>query len=288
MIRVDRLFRHPVKSMLGESVERAELTPNGIPGDRAWALKDEVQGALTGGKRFPLLMGMAAEFLLEPDAARPSAPVRIHASGGDRRDSSDGDVNAWLSRVLEHPVSLWPLLPATAEAHYRRAAAAPDADMQAELRAVFARTPDEPLPDLAKFPPELFTHAAPPGTYFDAYPLLIMSRSALEALGALARAAGYASNFDVRRFRPNILVDGAATGFVEDAWVGRRIRVGSAVLEVAMACPRCIMTTHGFLDLPRDPKVMRALVQLHGGNLGVYASVAEPGAIAVGDPVDPI
>jgi hypothetical protein len=43
------------------------------------------------------------------------------------------------------------------------------------------------------------------------------------------------------------------------------------------------MTTHGFEDLPKDPRIMRALVKNAEGNLGLYAEVSEPGEISVGD-----
>jgi uncharacterized protein YcbX len=285
-ISVAGIARYPVKSMLGESLDVARVGIQGIAGDRAWALRDDVRNGLTNAKRFAALMAMRARFLAEPDLENRSPTVEIRDAEGAATRSDAPDVAAWLTARLGHPVSIWPLLPAEHDAHYRREAPAPDADVVAGLREMFARTPDEPLPDLAAFPPVLASHSSPPGTYFDAYPLLILSRSALAALEGRARAAGSASVFDLRRFRPNLLVDCSEEGFVEDAWVGRELRIGTVRARVEMRCPRCIMTTHGFLDVPRDPRVMRSLVRHHGGDLGVYASVIEPGEIRTGDAVE--
>jgi len=155
--------------------------------------------------------------------------------------------------------------------------------METELRAIFGRAPDEPLPDLSVFPPEILQYESPPGTYFDAFPLLLLTQTSLRTLQA--RQPG--SRFDVRRFRPNLLIESGeeAEGFPEEAWCGARLRVGAATLRVTIRCPRCVMTTHGFDDLPRDPSVMRALVREAGGNLGVYAEVETPGEVVPGDPV---
>ena len=177
-------------------------------------------------------------------------------------------------------MSLWPLLSDTEhQAQYRRPPQSPGTDTQAGLRAVFARTADEPLPDLSGLPREVLAYEAPVGTYFDAYPLLVMTSASLLALQD--RAQGCA--IDVRRFRPNIVLETEAAGFTENDWVGRHAQLGSAVLQFELRCPRCIMTTHGFAELPTDPQIMRHLVRHNDGDLGVYATVAEPGRIAVGD-----
>jgi len=281
-MRIAEINRYPVKSMLGERLTEADLTEQGIAGDRAWALRDEVRGSLTGAKRFPALMSMTARFTEEPGMDNLSPEVRISHAGGEL-SSRSGDVDEHLSEALGHPVSLWPLLPADNLDHYRRTAVPEGTDMESALRKLFGRTEDEPLPDVSRFPETLASHETPPGTYFDAFPLLIMTRASLAALADAAARAGMTSIFDMRRFRPNLVVDTADEGFVENAWIGRTLRIGAAQVKVEMECPRCIMTTHGFADLPRDPKVMRALVRHNGGNLGVYASVSSGAAIRAGD-----
>jgi uncharacterized protein len=286
VIRVAEIYRYPVKSLLGERLMSTHIDQMGVIGDRAWALKDEQRGGLTGAKRFPALMDMSARFVREPTADARSPHVRIRDQHGNEFASDQADANAHLSRALDNAVSLWPLLPAEDAEHYRRQPEPQGSDPRAALREVFARTEDEPLPDVSRFPPLLATHYTPPGTYFDAFPLLVLTRNSLRALQQRATAAGIDAIFDVRRFRPNLLLESAEEGFVENGWSGRRLRVGGALLTLEMACPRCIMTTHGFAELPRDPRVMRALVRHNAGNLGVYASVLEAGQVTAGDPVE--
>jgi len=279
--RVAEIGRYPVKSMGGERLPVVEIGARGLPGDRAWAVRDEKRGGIRGAKKIPALMRLRARYP-EPPAPTGSSPAEIELPDGSAVGTGDPDVAERLSRALGHPVTLWPLLPPDALDHYRRGAPTHE-DLERELRAVFGRAPDEPLPDLSVLPPELLEYESPPGTYFDAFPLLLLSRASLRTLEA--RHPG--SVFDVRRFRPNLLLDTEeAEGFPEDAWCGERLRVGGAVLRVSIRCPRCVMTTHGFENLPRDPAVMRALVKENAGQLGVYAEVETPGPVRVGDAVE--
>ena len=255
------------------------LSKTGILGDRCWAVKDEVRGGIKGGKRFPELMGMAAELLADPSPTDHSPPARITLADGSTVETGDADANDRLTDAIGSSVSLWPLLPEDQLEHYQRIPPPAGVDMDAVWREVFARTPDEPLPDLSVFPDFLINYESPPGTYFDAFPLLIMSESSL----ATMQTASEASQFDVRRFRPNLVIDIDQDGFPEDAWVGREARLGKARLKLEVTCPRCVMTTHAFDELPKDPKIMRQLVQRNNGNLGLYASVLVPGQVSVGD-----
>ena len=277
--RVAAIYRYPVKSMKGESLESTRLTARGVPGDRAWAIKDQTSGTMSGAKKFPALMRCSATFVTEPSDDNLSPEVSITTPEGNTVASGDAEVSTVLSRTCEAPVTLWPLVPADQLDHYRRAALDADVDPLEYFRALFARLPDEPLPDVSQFPKELTEFSSPPGTYFDAFPLLIMTSAGLDAL---ARANAEA-NFDVRRFRPNIVLDSDQVGFPENDWVGQTVKINDAAIAIEMECPRCIMTTLPFDDIPKQPRVMRTLVQENGGNLGVYARVAQPGDIRVGD-----
>ena len=268
---VATIYRYPVKSMMGETLSEADIREAGIPGDRSWAVRDEKRGGIRGGKKIPQLMTLAAK-------SGTAAPL-ITAADGDSASASSERINDWLSGKLNHPVTLWPLLPADQLDHYRRGA--PDTeDFEQELRAVFGRLPDEPLPDLAGFE-ELLEFESPPGTYFDAFPISIVSQQSLNTMNQLEGE----SRFDVRRFRPNLLVDvpGSDHPFPEQAWVGKTLAIGSVTLRIDTTCPRCAMTTHGFDDLPQDPQIMRKLVANSEGNLGIYASVVKVGKVATGD-----
>ena len=273
-----QIFRYPVKSMGGHVIETAELGEWGIPGDRGWTVKDEERGGIKGGKRFPELMAMKARYLDEPSSEVASPRVEITLPNDETVLSDDNDVNQRLSEAVGSPLSLWPLLPKEQLDHYRRTPPPPRTDFEASLRETFARTDDEPLPDLSGFPKEVFEYESPPGTYFDAYPILIMTTGAL----ATMRQRTETANYDIRRFRPNLLID-LDGEFPENAWIGKQLAIGTAVLKVEMTCPRCIMTTHGFRDLPKDPTVMRELVTHNNGDLGVYCIVTTPGKVTAGD-----
>ena len=277
------IHRYPVKSMLGEQLDSVQLDAGGIVGDRCWALRDEVRGGIRGAKVLHDLMNFAARYPDRRHAVNDCVDhVEITLPDGTTAVSDEGDVNARLSSALNNEVTLWPLQPPEQADHYRRGAPVLD-DMEAEFRRMFARTDDEPLPDLSAFPPELAEYESPVGTYFDAYPLLIATTGGLELLAA-AHPDG---QIDMRRFRPNLVIDLPAVDGkpAELAWVGKTLRIGSAEIAVEMPCPRCIMTTLPFADLEKDPKIMRTLVREFDGDFGVYARVSKPGTLSVGDDV---
>ena len=276
-MRLDQIWQYPVKSMLGARVEHATLAANGIGNDRLWALRDEVRGAIASGRKVGGLPRLAASY------TGGDHTVTITLPDGELVLSSDADANERLSAGVGHPVSLWPSQPASNADFYRRGT--PDSsDMMVELRTIFGRLDDEPLPDLSVFPPEMMEFEYPPGNFFDCYPLMIMSSSAVRSM----REALPNSVIDERRFRPSLVIDtGDVPGHPEFEWVGRRLRIGNTEVQIGSACPRCGMVTREFAaGLPADTAVLRHIVRDLDQNVGVYATVTSVGSIAVGDSVE--
>ena len=273
-ITITEIHRYPVKSMLGETPSEVTVSERGIQGDRAWATRDEVRGGIRGAKKLPQLMLFGARSI-DGNTSEITAP-----DGSTCMTSSD-EINHWLSEKLDHSVTLWPLLPPDNLEHYRRGA--PDSeDFEQELREIFGRTPDEPLPDLSAFA-EVIEFESPPGTYFDAFPIMLMTQQSLDTMSQAAPN----SAFDEKRFRANFILDvrGSTDRFPEQAWIGKQLHMGDVVLKVIDTCPRCSMTTHATDTLPRDTDIMRHLVTEAEGHLGVYAKVVCGGTITQGQTV---
>ncbi len=281
---VESLWRYPAKSMMGDPIPSAQLDEHGVSGDRAWAVRDEVRGGIRGAKKIGGLMRLHARYLGETHVDGSPGPIEITAPDGLRVRSDDDDVDERLSRFLDHEVTLWPLPPATELDHFRRGA--PDSDdVETEMRAIFGREPDEPLPTFEGLPLDiLIQYESPPGTYYDVSPIHLVTDRSLATLSARSPD----SRFDVRRFRPNIVV---AVGpevegdLPEQSWIGRTIQLGEVQLRVTAACPRCVMVTRDFADLPQDRQVLRTLVREADQNVGVYADVICPGTLDVGTAV---
>jgi len=301
--RVRELWRYPAKSMAGERLDAARLGPGGITGDRGWALRDDTTREITGAKRLPRVLECAARYRHEPEGDG-TAPIDVTLPDGTRVASDAADVHTRLSAVLGRPVSLWPRRPASDRDHYRRAQPGgalvgrlartergrrwlqrimATFGMDAALRAEFGREADEPMPDLSALPGELFEFTSPLGTYFDAFPLHVLTTASLDTLARANPAAAW----DARRFRPNVLVETApgVSGLVEAEWRGRTLRIGEVAVRCELPTVRCSMTMAAQGDLPKDPSILRTIVRDAAQHLGVYATAVGSGAVRVGDPV---
>jgi uncharacterized protein YcbX len=269
--------------MGGERMQQASVCRLGVPGDRGWALRDETAGEVRGAKKFPALLRCKARYLSEP-TGDDIPPAEITLPDGARVRSDEAGAAQALSRLLDTDVTLWPRRPPEDREHYRRVLPAVPSDLEQELRQVFGRLPDEPLPDLGVFPPEILEFTSPLGTYFDAFPLHLLTTS---TLGELSRHNATAS-FDRRRFRPNFLIelDGGGPGFVENDWSGKEIIVGALRVKIEMPVVRCSMTIQPQDELPQDPSVLRTIVREGGQNAGVYATIVSEGTVRIGDTVE--
>ena len=119
----------------------------------------------------------------------------------------------------------------------------------------------------------------PDGRYVDAAPILILTTASLRT------AADYYPNgtWDVRRFRPNVLIDLEGDGWIEDSWVGRQIQLGAVTLIPTQPCIRCTMVTRKQPGLAADIEMFRTLARHHGGLFGVWSDVVIPRSLSLGD-----
>lgn len=280
--------------MGGEQLAQAELALDGLRGDRAFAIRDEQALEVRGGKHLPKLMLCSARY---PDSA--SAQARVQLPDGGSLDTDDPQLGPRLSEFLGRAVTVWPRLPASDHEHYRRvqpgaslagtlARAAPLRKLVSqlatvgpggrELRAAFGRVEGEPMPDLSVFPPELFEYVSPPGTYFDAYPVHLLTTASLRAL----RAKHPAGDWDPLRFRANFVIETEASleGLVEAAWEGRTLCIGPAQLQCTVKTPRCSMVMQPQAALAKDPSVLRTIVREANQCVGIYARVLMGGLVS--------
>ena len=279
-----RLWRFPVKSMLGEALDEASLSARGLFGDRAFALVEADTGKVVSAKNvkaYPNMFACRASYVAPTLPGEPLPPVRVTFPDGTSVTSDSGNADAALSKFFKRNVRLAPTAPDdfTIDEYH------PDIEkddlgpsIEAKLgSALFARV-GAPSP-------------VPVGAFFDAFPLSVISTSTLERLNALRPE----TNFNERRFRMNVVVRSLESGFVENDWVSKTLAIGHDVrLRVTMPDPRCVMTTLAQGGLPRDIEVLRTLTQHNRmpiaglGNspcAGVYAVITSAGTIRKDDPV---
>ena len=285
---IGALWRFPVKSMLGEELDAADVSEGGIVGDRAYALVDRETGKVASAKHPKLwrdLLGCRAAFLEPPRPGDELPPARIDLADGTSVLSGTADADAALSRFFGREVELARAAPddyTIDQYHPDQENLGPEGhrDEVTETKLGAAFYNERGLPS-----------AVPEGSFFDLFPLSVLTTSSLDHLGELQPG----SRFDVRRFRMNVIVDTSARGFVENAWLGRSLGIGDDVrLTVVMPDPRCVMTNLAQEDLPRDSQILKTLaehnrIDVAGSGLypcaGVYAVAESTGTIRKGDRV---
>jgi uncharacterized protein YcbX len=147
-------------------------------------------------------------------------------------------------------------------------------------------TAEEYWPDMAglDYRDTVTDFELPAGTFFDIAVVHLLTTATIDRLRGLYPEG----RFEVRRFRPNIVVSTGPgeQGFVENDWIGHTVAIGDEVrLAITGPCPRCVMITLPQGDLPKDSGILRTAAQHNAVNVGVYASVVAGGTVRRGDPV---
>jgi uncharacterized protein YcbX len=240
-MQLSSLCLYPIKSTAPLEVETARVEARGLRNDRRWMVVD-ADGRFITGRQLPRLTlvraqpgeeGLALEAPGMPALQVPfprtnaTVPVKVWKSDVAARPA-DAASDAWLSEFLGQPVQL------------------------VYMDAGIVR----PMTDVHSLPGDEVSFA-------DAFPLLLISRAALDGLNARL-----AKPVSMLRFRPNLVVDGAAA-HAEDGW--KRIRVGEVEFDVAKPCTRCVFTTVDPLSGERDPdgEPLRTLIGYRRSGDGV-------------------
>jgi uncharacterized protein YcbX len=247
---VAELWRFPVKSLQGTPVDALTFSSSGAEGDRTWGVVDPAAGRVLSAKRWPALLHATGG--IDGDGT-----VTVTLPDGGTHVAGDPATDAALSAWLDHEVRL--IEPPAGD-------------------GLFYDLPTDAWDDTSP----LWQFPGPPGGPFvDLAAAHLLTTASLRAAAALHPDGVW----DVRRFRPTVLVEADGDGFVEDDWVGATVSAGTAGFAPFMPTVRCAMTTREQPGLPRDVAIAKVLNQHHDLNLGVYCAVERPGTIRVGDDV---
>ncbi|OBJ06926.1 molybdenum cofactor biosysynthesis protein [Mycobacterium colombiense] len=263
-MRVQALLRYPVKSMLGEALDRLLVDERGAEGDRRLALLDGETGHVASAKNPRLWRD-----LLTCTAHADARGVRISLPDGTDVAADDPGVDELISRLTGRRVRLVTQRPDGATL------VRPDPEQLLEL-GLDAEVDGRILRIAAATPGESFTDEAP---------LHAITTATLEHIGV-----------EALRYRPNLVI---ATPpdyppYAENDWVGSEIAVGEARLRVLTATSRCVVPTLEHGPLPRAPQALRIPAAEnrvntggHGAQpcAGAYLAVVSQGVVRVGDPV---
>jgi uncharacterized protein YcbX len=256
------IWRYPVKSMLGEELNSSYVTERGLIGDRAYALIGQKTGKVASAKnpkKWGKLFDFRSVFIDPPQVVENIPSVRITFPDGTHIFSDQDNIDYTLSKVLDQDVRLMraSLERPSYEEYW------PDIDGLAQR----AKVTDETMPSQ---------------TFFDLAVIHLLTTSTINRLRELYPEG----RFEVRRFRPNIVIESASgeKDFIENLWMGKKIMIGEdIVLRVTGSCTRCVMTTLPQGDLPKDLGILRTIARYNKVNAGVYASVQRGGTIHRGD-----
>ena len=244
----------PVKSTALHHPDRIRLDEGGAAGDRRFFFVDGFGKRFSGATKAPILP-IRAVYDEVADTLELRLPNGIVVSGTAEPDGEALEVNFYGRPVAAHLVG----------GDFSEAASA-----YAGHEVRLAR-PDRP------------------GDALDVRPVTLVS---LESVAELARRGEHEGMLDPGRFRMTIEIEGVSAPHEEDAWAGRRVRVGDAVIRIEEPVPRCVVTTLDPSTGLRDFPTLKVIRHYRGINadqqleFGVYADVVVPAEVSVGDPVE--
>ena len=278
---IKEIWRYPVKGMAGESVESCGLGEMGLNGDRIWALRDTARQEIQSCKFRPLLL-LCSACCHSDNGGGPGEHVDVHFPDGTVLGSDNGAIHDKLSALTGHPSTLEPLRPASDLDFYRRHKL-DDHTWLEELKDTFDREPGEPLPALDELPLEAVDFVSVRGTFFLVTPFHLVTTATLAHLKDLH----HDSDWDARRFRPNIVIETepGTEGLVEQAWIGKRLAIGGSTVDCTDTTPRCGAVTRAQRDFGADKSILRTIVKDADQNVGIYGAVVNSGDLRIGDDV---
>ena len=272
---VQSIYRYPVKSMLGEMLDRASVAQGGIVGDRSFALVDEETQKVVSVKR-PKRWGR----MFELAAVGLATDVHVRFPDGTSLSVEDPALGERLSQFFGRRVFVVSTPPAGATFD------------EVWMRELKNDIDPFGMPSRVEDGVEMIDGGqfmSVNGNFFNFGMVHLVTTSTSRRLGVLAPG----TRFDPHRFRPNVVVDTSGEGFVENGWPGKTLTIGTVKLSVSIPVPRCVMTTLAQGDLEADRAVLRTITQHNSLDVagtpapcvGVYADVVAGGDIRIGDPV---
>jgi uncharacterized protein len=264
---VSRLSTTPVKGTALHSRETVTLTGNGVADNRRFHLID-ARGRLFNGKQHGPLVQLNASFDASVGQLTVRFPDRAPVTGSATELGAAVTTDFYGRGVAGHVV---------------------EGTWSAALSEHVGR-------------PVRLVAVDRPGDAVDVHPVTLVSTATIEHLRAVAPDG---ERMDHRRFR--MLVEVGDCGVhEEDTWAGRQVRLGGALIRVVGPVPRCVVTNQDPDTGVVDVSTLKAIVRYRGELasdlstpvahlpdngaviFGMYATVEEPGDVAVGDLVEPV
>ena len=214
MMKVTEINIYPIKSTRRIALPQSEVLPRGLPWDRRWMLVD-AEGRFITARQYPTLA------LVQTDVK--DDVVQVSAAGRSTLQlplqPPDGQIT---SVTVWHDVCDAVLAGAEADAWFSDYLGLSCRLVQMSDELVRGVNPD-------------YGQAGDEVSFADGFPLLLISQASLNDLNSRLQTP-----VSMRRFRPNLVVDGERA-YQEDQW--RRIRVGDVEFEGVKNCSRCVFTT---------------------------------------------